>query len=196
MIAHCALTIFANVQTDMAAGDTEQDLADGRAPRPKVVSPTESQRLIYDAAWRKAEVFFEWRHKLITLAVGVVGGGLLAVAWLSDQNVSSNVVALVFLFMAALLLLTSAMDRRIATHMADAYAAGSAVEQALKNEMDDNGELPFTALLSHHNAPNSGHLHGRGGSLTTLLRRGYFSTALVLVALAGLVASGALQLTR
>ncbi|MEJ7786648.1 MAG: hypothetical protein WKF96_17745 [Solirubrobacteraceae bacterium] len=43
-------------------------------------------RLIYEAAWRKAETFFEWRHKVMTFSVSVVGAGIVAAGWLLNND--------------------------------------------------------------------------------------------------------------
>ena len=184
-------------------------------------APLEPQQvaLLYDGAWRKAEVFFEWRHKLMAFTATVVGAGIVAAGWLIDKGVSNVVVGFLLLFLAGLARVSGSMDHRVAEHMRDAYLAGAWVEHKITGRPDPRkrpqpaDDLPLAALLTRRDStavlrrPKWQALclpvvavkqrispSQDSGSLTTILDRAYFVTSVVLAVAAILVGGGIVRI--
>jgi hypothetical protein len=185
----------------------------------------EDQHLLYDAAWRKAEVFFDWRHKLMTFAITVAGAGIIAAGLLINNDASDTFVGLLLLFLAGVLAMTRLMDTRIALHMKAAYEIGSFIEHSIRASDErwkgSEGILPFESLqllrlagptstqsseagsdedpasVEIVSAPDE---HGQAneddrGSLTVVLNRAYGIAATVLASVGLLIVFGAIEIS-
>lgn len=106
-------------------------------------------RLMYDAAWKKAETFFDWRHKVMAFSISVVGAGIVATGWLISNHSSNILIGILLLFLAAVLVMVFFMDQRVSKHMENAYRVGADIERGIRAGRPDwrgFGQLPFEAL--------------------------------------------------
>lgn len=168
--------------------------------------------LLYQSAWNKAQIFFDWRHKLMVFSFTATGGGIVAAGWLIDKQADERLVGLLFLFLAALLVMTWAMDDRVAYHMEGSYRAGAFVEQKLLARTNESwpreGEakrdvaLPFEDLLKKRYGEDAkdwkdarADRRASVGTITWILKTAYLGIAVILAVVGVLLASPVIDTT-
>jgi hypothetical protein len=100
---------------------------------------------LYQENVKIAAAFWDWRHKLMAFTFTVVSALAAVGTWATTRQVSPFAVAGAFLIASVLSLSTALLNRRTGDIVNKTYAAGAALETAIKEQLA--GELGDAQLM-------------------------------------------------
>lgn len=135
--------------------------------------------VFYEENGRVATVFWEWRHKVILLAVSTLAGMLAAFAWLYDRDLP-HILWAPFLVGSVIFRICQRLEQRIAVVLRDCYRRGEKVERACASGARPLAMIGLytTTFANRDGAPMDLGDPDRS-SFTSLLRRTYLPLCVV-----------------